>query len=535
MKKQTSLSSIWWAPDTTPALWRQEKFLSVLEKNNLSLAVITNPSSRQIGIGVEGTLMLAKQQPAATAFPVRATLPGIYPEQLGSDAFRRTHGLRFSYVGGSMARGISSPQMVVALARIGALGFYGTAGLPLKELEAGLQYLQQHLSGELLSWGANLIHSPGKPELEEKTVDLFLQYQVRRVEASAFMDLQPEAVRYACSGLQKDQNGRVIRQNYLFAKVSRPEVARHFMLPPPQTILQELVAQGKLSEQEAECGSKIPLAEDITVEADSGGHTDNRPLTSLFSRLNSLRAELQAPVRLGAAGGLGTPDALAAAFAQGADYVLLGSVHQGTTEAGISQAAKKMLAEADIADMGMTASADMFEQGIRVQVLTRGTLMAARGNMLYQLYKTYSSLDKIPARDRAALEKNIFRESLEHAWQRVRERAEKRSPERLAQAEQDPKRKMAMLFRAYLGQSSRWPIEGNPERTVDYQIWCGPAMGAFNAWTKGSFLENPENRTMEQVALNLLQGATQITRVRQLRLLGVPLPPYTYVPEPLTI
>ena len=53
---------------------------------------------------------------------------------------------------------------------------------------------------------------------------------------------------------------------------------------------------------------------------------------------------------------------------------------------------------------------------------------------------------------------------------------------------------MALVFRWYLGQSSSWANAGEPSRTVDYQIWCGPAMAAFNEWVRGSFLEQPENR-----------------------------------------
>ncbi len=45
------------------------------------------------------------------------------------------------------------------------------------------------------------------------------------------------------------------------------------------------------------------------------------------------------------------------------------------------------------------------------------------------------------------------------------------------------------MFRWYLGLSSRWANAGEAGRQLDYQVWCGPAMGAFNEWAKGSFLE----------------------------------------------
>ena len=80
------------------------------------------------------------------------------------------------------------------------------------------------------------------------------------------------------------------------------------------------------------------------------------------------------------------------------------------------------------------------------------------------------------------------------------------------------------MFRWYLGQSSRWANAGVPDRKIDYQVWCGPAMGAFNEWAKGSFLEQPANRRVVTVALNLLYGAALTTRLGQLRAQGVGLP-----------
>ena len=60
-------------------------------------------------------------------------------------------------------------------------------------------------------------------------------------------------------------------------------------------------------------------------------------------------------------------------------------------------------------------------------------------------------------------------------------------------------------------------------------------MGAFNAWVKGSFLEKPANRTVVQVARNLLEGAAYVTRAAQLRSYGVPVPAAAFVfrPRPL--
>ena len=60
---------------------------------------------------------------------------------------------------------------------------------------------------------------------------------------------------------------------------------------------------------------------------------------------------------------------------------------------------------------------------------------------------------------------------------------------------------------------------------MDYQIWCGPSIGAFNQWVKGSFLENLENRKTVTIAMNLLLGAAIITRTNWIKNQGVLLSP----------
>jgi PfaD family protein len=475
-----------------------------------------------------------------SGYPCLGILPALYPEWLGDRAFLEQHGLRFPYVAGAMARGIASEALVIAMARAGMLGFFGAGGLSPARVEQALVTLTETL-GTALPWGCNLIHSPQEPDLESRIVALFLLYQVRRVEASAFMALTPAVVRYAFHGVTRDAAGQIQRVNHVFAKISRPEVAQHFMAPPPQALLDALVQSGELTADEATLARLLPVAEEITVESDSGGHTDNRPLGSLFPTIAQLRDELSAlhrytrPIRVGAAGGLGTPESVAAAFALGAAYVLTGSVNQSCREAGVSDDAKVLLARAELADMTMAPSADMFELGVKVQVLKRGTMFASRAAALYSLYTRFPALDAIPGDELARIEQQLFRQPVGAVWDDARKFFEVRAPHEIERAERDPKHKMALVFRSYLGRSSRWPIDGDADRRLDYQIWCGPAMGAFNAWVKGSFLEKPENRTVVQVALNLLEGAAYVTRAAQLRSYGVPVPAAAFVfrPRPL--
>jgi len=180
-----------------------------------------------------------------------------------------------------------------------------------------------------------------------------------------------------------------------------------------------------------------------------------------------------------------------------------------------------MLAETRQADVARAPAADMFEMGVTVQVLKRGTMFSMRGGKLYELYRACGSLEDIPAAERAKLEKQVFRQSLDAVWDSTRTFFLERDPRQVERAERDPKHKMALVFRWYLGQSSNWANQGIEDRQMDYQIWCGPAMGAFNEWAKGSFLEAPENRRVATVAMNILYGASVATRVGTLRTQGV--------------
>jgi len=165
----------------------------------------------------------------------------------------------------------------------------------------------------------------------------------------------------------------------------------------------------------------------------------------------------------------------------------------------------------------------MFEMGVKVQVLKRGTMFPMRAAKLYELYRAYPSLEAIPEAERVPLEKNLFRVGFDEVWRQTREFFQRRDPSQVGKAEADPRHKMALVFRWYLGQSSRWANAGAPDRKLDYQVWCGPAMGAFNEWAKGSFLERRENRTVVTVALNLLYGAALTLRQAQARSQGVDL------------
>ncbi len=488
--------------------------------------VVRERDTGRLGVTREGEVVPG---PGAGDHDLMATLPALFPEWLGDRSFNEAHGVRFPYVAGEMANGIATTRMVVAMAKAEMLGFFGAAGLGLPRVRDAVDELCAAL-GDSAPWGVNLIHSPNEPALEDAAAALMIERRVPRVSASAFMNLTPAVVRCAVAGLSVDPSGRVRRARQVFAKISRAEVATRFLSPAPAELLRALVAAGHVTHAEAELAQRVPIADDVTVEADSGGHTDNQALTALLPTIAALRDELVAkhgfrsPVRVGAAGGLGTPGSLAAAFALGAAYVVTGSVNQAAVEAGLSDDAKALLAKADVPDVTMAPAADMFELGVKVQVLRRGTMFASRASRLYDAYVAHDSLEAISAELLRKLERDVLHATFDEIWADTRAFWGKRDPGEVARAERDPKHRMALVFRWYLGKASKWAIDGERSRVTDFQIWCGPAMGAFNRWTAGSFLAEPGERGVVQIARNLLEGAAVVTRAQQLRSYGVAVP-----------
>ena len=458
--------------------------------------------------------------------PHAVYVPPLMPDQLGDQEFCREIGISYPYLGGSMAKGISSVAMAEELGRSGMLGFFGAAGLRFSAVEAAVD----KLSGSGFPFGFNLIHSPHEPDLEAALAELYIRKKVQLVEASAFLALTLPLVRYRTHGIHRAADGTIIAPNRIIAKVSREELAEKFFSPPPEKLLRQLLDVGAITAEQAKLATRIPMAQEVTAEADSGGHTDNRPAIALFPAIASMAGRMEqkfgyaVKLRVGLAGGIATPAAVAAAFAMGAAYIMTGSVNQACVESGTSDAVRRMLAETRQADVIMAPAADMFEMGVSVQVLNRGTMFPMRAAKLYDMYRSHDGLECIPGPELDKLEKTLFLAPLADIWRDTRAFFLQRDPRQVERAERDPKHHMALVFRWYLGQAAQWAKDGASTRTMDYQVWCGPAMGAFNEWTAGSFLATPEKRRVATVARNLLFGAALLTRANILRYQAIKLP-----------
>ncbi len=527
-----------WIPDTTLPRTGQKAFAETVADLSRPLYVVEVDG--QPAVAQDGTAIIGVSASVETdAYSLLGWAPALSLGDLGDEGFKADHGLDYAYVCGAMANGITSTPMVEAAGRAGMLGFFGAGGRSIEQIESAIDTLQQSLGSR--PFGFNLIHSPNDPELEQKTVELYIARGVGLISASAYLDLTTSLVNYRVHGIHRNQKGDIITPNRVIAKVSREEVARKFFSPPPEKHLRALVEQGKISAEQAELAARIPMAQDLTAEADSGGHTDNRPALCLFPTMTALRDELTAryaypmPLRVGLAGGIATPESAAAAFAMGAAYILTGSINQACVEADTSDLVKKMLAEARQADVTMAPAADMFEMGVKLQVLKRGTMFSMRGHKLYEVYRNHDRFEDAPTAMREMIEGTFLKCTFEEEWQNTRAFFMQRDPSQIERAENDPKHKMALVFRSYLGRASLWAISGIADRAMDYQIWCGPAMGAFNEWVRGSFLEGVQNRRTVDLAMNLLYGAAVLNRINSFKNQGVAIASGIGAPHPMPV
>lgn len=481
------------------------------------------PVGRAEAVAVPAAPVARSAEPAPRQ-PVQAPAPApaaaaprgaLVPETLGSALFRRRFGLKYAYVAGAMYRGIAAPKLVVRMGKAGMLGFLGTGGMPPAEVESGIRHIQDELRhGE--AYGLNLLANYAYPELERQAVELYLRHDVRFIEAAAFMQVTPALVLFRLKGLRRGADGRVETGRRIMAKVSRPEVAEAFMSPAPEHMVQQLLKEGLVSAEQAELARRVPVSEDVCVEADSGGHTDGGIPTVLFPAMLQLKRRMEQkhgyaePICMGLAGGIGTPEAAAAAFMMGADFVLTGSINQCTVDAGTSDDVKALLQDINVQDTEYAPAGDMFETGAKVQVLKKGVFFPTRANKLFSLYTHYANLDEIPEKTRKQLQSTYFKKSFEEVWEDTRKYLEAQGlKHEIVKAEANPKHRMALVFRWYFGHTSRLALSGRQEERVNYQVHTGPALGAFNQWVKGTPLESWTNRHADEIGRKLMAETAQ--------------------------
>jgi trans-AT polyketide synthase/acyltransferase/oxidoreductase domain-containing protein len=444
----------------------------------------------------------------------------ITAERLGAESFRRDYKVRRAYAAGAMDHGISSPELVVRMGKAGYIGFFGAGGVKAGEIEESIRAIKSSLdAGE--SFGVHLASCPDHPESEMAVVDLCLRYGVRFLEVSGFVTSSPALVRFRLKGLSKDREGRLMSAHKVIARVSRPEAAAAFLDPPPELEVAELLSAGLVSGEEAQWARGIPLSDDICVEAEAGmGGTAVLLPTIIRQRDEACRRQsYDTAVRVGCAGGIGTPEAAAAAFLLGADFILTGSVNQCTVEAGTSEEVKDILQTINVQDTEYAPAGDLFELGAKVQVLKKDVLFPARANRLYDLWRHYGTWEEIDASTRARIERDYFGRSFENVYEESVKPGLEISRQESEKAERDKRHQMALVFRWYFDHAMSLALSGAKDQRANYQVLCDPALGAFNQWVKGTQMEPWRHRQVDDIADRIMEGAAEMLS-RQLRRLA---------------
>ena len=460
---------------------------------------------------VEETSNPAEAPTAQAAEPDRKGSGVVKPETLGDQGFRSDYGVQYAYVAGSMMAGISSLAMVKAMARERMLSFFGAGGLSLDRVAQSIDELKKQLSPDA-PFGINILKNNDQAEME--LVELLLNRGIQNVEASGFIQLTPALVYFRLKGA-KEIAGQVVAPNRIMAKAMRPEVAELWLHPAPQPMVKTLLETGKLTQEEARLSAQIPMCSDLCAAADSAWQTDGGnpytllPALKMMARETGQKLSYASPVRVGTCGGIGTPQAMVAAWVMGADFIQTGSINQSCVEADTSNEVKEMLQTVDVQDMAYAPAIDGFELGVKVQVLKRGVFFPMRAAKLYDLYRRYESLGDIDEKTSRQIQDRFLRCSFGQARKDALEFFTPFDADLEARIQRNPKAEMALVFKWYLQRGLLLARSGSSEQRVDFQIFCGPAQGAFNRWVRGTPLESWRHRKVAEVAIKLMSASAE--------------------------
>jgi trans-AT polyketide synthase/acyltransferase/oxidoreductase domain-containing protein len=431
----------------------------------------------------------------------------IKAQLLGKEELKSKYNLKYPYLVGGMHMGISSVDMVVKIAMFGGMCFYGTAGNDIDVVSRAIDEIKRKL-GSRRNYGINITYNYTFPEREKYLLELAVEKDVPVIELSSYLSITEELIKYKADSLNTDRK--------IIAKVSRIDLAEAFMSPAPDNILSVLYEKGLITEEQKEKLCTLPIADDICIVGDCAGSTDCKSVLALYPAVKMKKDELRAKgilandICIGVAGGIGSGAAAAAAFKMGADFILTGSINQCCVEADTSEAVKDILEKISIDDLNYVKDGNMLDVGGLVQVIKRGGFFYARANNLARLYMSYKSINDIPRSVIEKLEKDYFRKPIELVYREISEGV---SYELVEKSEKNPKYKMGLVFNKYYEDALRYAKGGKVENRLDYQIYCGPALGTYNALVKNTDKEQWRNRHVDEMAIDILSKAVDILNV----------------------
>lgn len=448
---------------------------------------------------------------ASSTDPIQRSNQSPMPN-LGAADFGADHGLIYPYVAGSMGYGIAGVELVTRMAQAGFLAILGTVGLSLDEVEQAVLSCKKNL-GHGIGFGLNVHHSPGLPTFQQGLVDLCLKHGVPCIELSGFDHIPAAVVNYRVQGLSHDGD-QLQRKHKVLLKTAKTETAELYMQSPPAHILDKLLATQSITTAQREWAKQVAMADDICVCADGAWKTDHTSTLVALPEILRVREQHQANtnhrIRVGSGGGLGTPEAMATVFMLGADFVLTGSINQCTVEAKVSDQVKDLLVNVGSEDTCHVPDGELFESGAQAQVLRKGVYFPARAKKLYDLYRAKSGLEELTNQEQQQLEQHFFNRSLNAVFQEFKDTAD---PTEVQKANANSKNKMAAVFRCYFKQANQMTVSAHAQQHDNSQIYCGPALGAFNHWASGGPFESWQNRHVDDIAWGLLQAAAEFKQM----------------------
>lgn len=406
---------------------------------------------------------------------------------------------------GAMFRGISGPHFVAAAAESGLVAALGTEGLPLDEVERLVRETTSLLGAR--PWALAVSPSWYEPDREAALIDIALRHGVTRLEASGYVSVSPVLARFRLKGAYR-RDEQVYAPHQVMCKTSRPEVARQFCAPLSASLVQRLVSEARVTAAEAEVASSIAAASSLCADSQGGWLTDHAPATAVLPTFLRLRDQattvLSHPIPVGLAGGLGSPEAFAAALVMGAEFLMTGSINQCTPEAATSDHVKDLLAACEIQDTTTAPAAAAFELLTPMQVMRRGTLVSARAKRLRDVFERFSSWDEVDELTQDQIERRVLGETFDSARQRA-VHAHLLPPD-----EADPRAVFVGVIRSYLDHCAEAALAGDPEHQVDYLVPTGPAMGAFNSWAAGTDFADWRQRHVGIINRSLYEAAQEL-------------------------
>lgn len=271
---------------------------------------------------------------ADAAFRLPAPAPATFASRWGS---------RSACVAGCIGAHATTPALLAALADEGVACFAPSAGLPVAAVSATLTSARQHTTAQHSDAliGLNVCADDDRQEM----INLALRCDVSALEVAGFHTADIALIRYRLAG-GTDLNDRP--RNRLLAKVRSLDAALAFARPLPEAQITDLLNDASINDTEARLLARFPIADAICLDGSGWREPIRGQVARATDLLDSVRDALDTEhaVALGLCGGMTTPTQIAAAWAAGADFVVLGSILHLCRESGTSNNDREALASA---------------------------------------------------------------------------------------------------------------------------------------------------------------------------------------------